>query len=288
MNKTIYLATIKKILKHKFVCVMLVFMGIIVPMTMILSPERPSVTSVEAWDAFAVSTVVGLMIVTASNAIGNTLTLGGRSDYMPLIVTRPLHRFQYVLSKFFALATMMIVVSLTQHTILWLSGAYLKWGITTDMIATGYAERIISSFAVSSVLTLIYLLPTQAMVLCGIISFEIATGINVFAMSISMPLPETTSDITYYIADVLGANAWGKTCLLPALFGGTAMSSINQFGTVIVNLSNFLAPQIHLYDMLNARPFSWTPFLEVASNIFIALALATMVLNAREYHYDTD
>jgi hypothetical protein len=138
------------------------------------------------------------------------------------------------------------------------------------------------------VLTMIYLLPSQSMVLCGILAFEVATGISVFALSISVPMPETTSDITTMTATILGADAWARITLLPAIFGGNALGSIQQYATVLINVSNFLAPQIHLYDMIESRPFLWTPFLEVISNILVALTIATAVLNSREYHYDTD
>lgn len=288
MNKTIYLATIRKILKFKFVCFMLVVMGLLMPMTLILSSERPSVTSVESWDAFAVSTVIGLIIVTATNAIGNTLTLGGRSDYMPLIVTRPLHRFQYVTAKWLALATIISVVSLTQHVLLSASGTYEKWGLTAEMIACNTGDRILSALCIASILTLIYLLPSQSLVLCGIIGFEISAGISFFSMSIAVPMPETAGSISDMVATIFGIDTFCKNCLFPAIFGGTATTSIQQYVTVVMNLSSFFAPQINLYDIIMSRPFKWTPLLEIASNILVSLTLASMVLNAREYHYDSD
>ena len=130
MNKAIYLETIKKILRQRFVVFVLFAMGLLIPMALILSPEPPSVNTIEGWDAFAVSTVVGLITVTASNAIGSSLTIGGRSDYMPLIITRPMHRYQYVISKWLALATIIAVVSTVQHMLFTISGAYAKWGLT--------------------------------------------------------------------------------------------------------------------------------------------------------------
>ncbi len=288
MNKAIYLETIKKILRQRFVVFVLFAMGLLIPMALILSPEPPSVNTIEGWDAFAVSTVVGLITVTASNAIGSSLTIGGRSDYMPLIITRPMHRYQYVISKWLALATIIAVVSTVQHMLFTISGAYAKWGLTENMIVTIFIERIISALSVSSVLTMIYLLPTQSMVLCGIIAFEMATGFSILAMNIAVPLPDTASEVSELVASIIGLDTWAQTKLLPSIFGGNAVGSVQQYVTVINNLSNFLAPQIHVFDILEARPFVWSALMEPFSNILIALTIATAVLNAREYHYDVD
>ncbi len=288
MNRAIYEETVRKILKQKFVLFMLFAMGLLLPASMILSPETPAVTSVEGWDAFAVSTVIGLITVTASNAIGNSLTIGGRSDYMPLIFTRPIHRYQYVISKWLALSTIIIVVSVIQHLLLTVSGAYTRWGLTDTMILVGFFERLISALSVASVLTMIYLLPSQSMVLCGIIAFELATGISILAMSIAVPMLETASTISTELATILGIDSWAHATLLPAIFGGNALSSLHQYVAAVINLANFLAPQIHLYNILEARPFVWSALLEPISNILISLTIATAVLNAREYHYDVD
>lgn len=288
LSKPIYLQTIKKILNHKMIMFALIMLGFFIPFSLILNPQNPSVSAVESWDAFSISAMSALLIVTATNSIGTALTLGGRSDYMPLIVTRPLHRFQYIIAKWLALSTVIVAVSLLQHTILTVSGAYARWGLTNEMILAGFPERIISGLSVASVLTMIYSLPKQSLVLCGIIAFEIATGISIFSMSIAVPLPEQTSDVSSTIVTILGGDQWAKTTLLPAIFGGRAFSSVQQYATVLVNVANFLAPQIHLYDMFTAKPFLWTPFLEVASNMLLSLTIASAILNAREYHYDSD
>jgi ABC-type transport system involved in multi-copper enzyme maturation permease subunit len=288
MNKTIYLATLKKITNHKLVMVILVAVACLIPIGLILSPENPGVTTMEGWDAFAVSTICALIIVTTTNSIGTTFSMGGRSDYMPLIVTRPIHRFQYVISKWLALTTVITIVSLTQQIMFTVSGAFTRWGLTDEMIAAGFIERILSSLSVASVLTMVYCLPRQSLVLCGVIAFEIATGISIFSLSIAVPMPETSSDISALITDILGCDIWLKEKFLPALFGDLGSYSISQYATVLVNVANFLAPQVHVYDMLKARPFLWTPFLEIISNVLLSLTIASAILNAREYHYDTD
>jgi hypothetical protein len=288
LNKPIYLLTLKKILNHKIILFVLLILGFLIPISLIINPRNPSVSAVETWDAFAISAMSALLIVTATNSIGSALTLGGRSDYMPLIVTRPLHRFQYVIAKWLALSTVIIAVSLLQHTLLTVGGAYSRWGLSNDMILAGFPERIVSALSVASVLTMIYSLPKQGLVLCGIIAFEVATGISIFSMSIAVPLPEQTSDVSWTIVTILGGDEWARTVLLPAIFGGRAFSSIQQYATILVNLANFLAPQVHIYDMFMARPFLWTPFLEVVSNILLSLTIASAILNAREYHYDSD
>ncbi len=288
MNKTIYLTTTKKILKHKFVMFMFFVIGVLAPLTMAFDPKGPASTTIEGWDAFAVSALFGILIVTATNAIGNTLALGGRTDYMPLIVTRPLHRYQFVIAKWMALTTVVGAVSLLQHMILWLTGGYHNWGLTSDMISFLLFERILSVFSVSAVLTLIYLLPTQSMILSGILAFELATGFSIFALNLTVPLKETSSDIFSLLMDILGVTEWLKATLLPAIFGGNASQSLTQYIMVLDKVCGFLAPQFHLYDIFSVRPIQLAPFLEILSNLLIALALANLIINAREYHYDVD
>lgn len=288
MNKTIYLITTKKILKHKFVMFMFFVIGVLAPSVMAMDPKGPTLTTIEGWDAFAISALFGIMIVTATNAIGNTLSLGGRTDYMPLIVTRPLHRYQFVTAKWLALATVVGAVSLLQHLILWLTGAYQHWGLTSSMISFMFFERILSVISVSAVLTLIYLLPSQGMILSGILAFELATGFSLFALNLTVPMKETSSDIFSLLMDILGVTEWLKTTLLPAIFGGNASQSLTQYLTVLDKVCGFLAPQFHLYDIFSVHPVQWAPFLEIISNALIALALANLIINAREYHYDVD
>jgi hypothetical protein len=66
------------------------------------------------------------------------------------------------------------------------------------------------------------------------------------------------------------------------------LQSIGQYMLVLTNLSYFLAPQVHVYDILAAHPFRWTTPLSILSNMMLALTFATLVLNSREYHYDSD
>ncbi len=288
MNKTIYLTTTKKIIKHKFVMFMFFVIGIIAPLAMALDRKGPATTTIEGWDPFAVSALFGILVVTATNAVGNTLALGGRTDYMPLIVTRPMHRYQFVIAKWMALATVVGTVSVLQHVLLWATGAYTSWGLTNDMISMLLFERILSVFSVTAVLTLIYLLPTQGMILSGILAFELATGFSIFALNLTVPLKETSSDIFSLLVDILGISDWAKTTFLPAIFGGNASQSLTQYITVLDKVCGFLAPQFHLYDIFSVHPIRWAPLLEIITNILIALALANLIMNAREYHYDVD
>ncbi len=288
MNTTIYLTTLKKVMKNNFVIFMLFVFAVLGPVAISLSPADPSITSGDAFDAFLNSALVGLFVITTSNIIGSALTIGGRSDYMPLIVTRPLHRFQYVLSKWLALATIILIVSLTQQLIYTCTGAYARWGMTPSMISLGFPERVISALCVGSVLTLIYLLPKQQMVLVGIVSFEAATIFSMFNYSLNIPMSSSSSKLAEMYAAILGIDTWAKTQLLPSIFGGNALDSLHQYMLTLSSVCNFLAPQVFVYDIFYARPFQWLPVLEVSSNTLLALTLATLVLNAREYHYDSD
>jgi|AGTN01.1.fsa_nt_gi hypothetical protein len=124
MNVTIYLATIQKILRRKIVAGILFFMGVIVPVCCAALPPSYPVEAVNGWDGYTLAVLGGLIVVTSSNCIGSTLSVGGRSDYMPLLITRPIHRFHYVTSKWLALSTVIGAVSLSQHFILLLTGSF--------------------------------------------------------------------------------------------------------------------------------------------------------------------
>lgn len=288
MNVTIYLATIRKILRHRLIAAMLVFMGVLVPLCCAALPANYPVEAVNGWDGYTIAVLGGLIVVTASNCIGSTLSVGGRSDYMPLLITRPMHRFHYVTSKWLALSTVIGAVSLSQHFILLLTGSFTKWTLTPEMIACDFIERVVATLCIASVLTLIYLLPTQNLVLSGIIAFELAMMFNVLSLTFVIPLSATSADLSSLTLQILGIDHWLKDTLFPAIFGASAVQSVSQYTTVCIGLANFLSPNLHPYDLFTARPFMWAGILEAASNVLLALTLATAVLNAREYHYDSD
>lgn len=287
MNRTIYSETVLKICRHKFVMVSLFLIALAGPIldrNREIAPMMPTVSPV---DPNTVSILLGFFVVTITSCVGS-LTLGGRSDYMPLIVTRPLHRFQYVVAKWLALATVIAAVTLTQATILLLAGNFSHSGLTPLMIAAEFFDRIVAALTISSIFTFIYLLPNQSCILVGIVAFELAIGIRMVPASMVFPQSGSNADITLMELQIMGTLDWLTREIIPVLFGGSALQGFESYMSLLYQGANFLAPKVDTYDLLTARPFYFTPILETVSNTLIALAGATAIVNAREYHYDAD
>ncbi|MBK9144318.1 MAG: hypothetical protein IPM23_17615 [Candidatus Melainabacteria bacterium] len=287
MNRTIYTETILKICRHKFVMVSLFLIALAGPILDSNKDITPMMPTVSAVDPNTVSILLGFFVVTITSCVGS-LTLGGRSDYMPLIVTRPLHRFQYVVAKWLALATVIAAVTVTQAIILLFTGSFGHSGLTPLMIAAAFLDRIVAALTISSIFTFIYLLPNQSCILVGIVAFELAIGIRMVPASMVFPQSGSNADITMMELQIMGTLDWLTREIIPVLFGGSALQGFESYMSLLYQGASFLAPKVDTYDLITARPFYFTPLLEAVSNTLIALTCATAIVNAREYHYDAD
>lgn len=288
MNWTIYKETVLKICRHKFIMAFMIMIAISGPALSNANHLSVVLPPVNAVDPFTVSVLLGFLIVTITSCIGSSISMGGRSDYMPLIVTRPVPRFHYVISKWLALATIMASVTLCQNLIITLSLTTGSWGLTPEMIACSYLDRIVAALTISSIFTFLYLLPNQTCILVGIVAFELAIGIKMMPMTMVFPQSASNTDIAYMQLQILGTMDWLSNTVLPTLIGGSAVESFQSYMTLLYQSANFLAPKVDTYDLVTARPFFFSPVLEVISNTLIALTCATLIVNSREYHYDAD
>lgn len=283
MNRTIYLQSIKKIITHKWIAMVLLFTALVVPFSA-TSPRSP----ITLYDSFTVATLLGLIVSTTTSVIGSAFSVGGRSDYMPLIITRPMTRLTYVVSKWLALSTVIATVSVTQMLIIYLMGSTTEWGWSNTMVACSFVERILVALAQSAVFTMIYLLPTQNMALTGLLIFELVLGLSVIPIFFVIPSTESATSLAMLPLEISGTLECFNKQILPTILGGHALQSQEQYQQILMTIMDFFAPRFHVYDIVTARPFQWEPPLRVIGNTLIAICLASAILNSREYHYDVD
>lgn len=286
MNSTIYLNTLKKILKHKFVLMALVLSIFLVPLSSIESTPLLKTASIR--DSYLVSFVLTMLIVTLTSPFPATISMSSRMDYMPLIVTRPIPRWTYVIAKWLALSTVIGGTLLLQQILYYFISLAQPINITPVMYLCDSIDRVLVALSLSSVITFVYLLPTELSILAGIVAIQLGAATHVIPISLGVPQTDSTATVYDYAIHIFEADSLMKEKILPILMGGAFGDNLEIYANAFRNFTQFMAPNIHTYDLLNARPFQLSPFLQIFSNISLALFLATVTLNAREFHYDTD
>ena len=287
MNKTIYLNTLKKILKHKFVLTLIVLMSVAMPLNLV-TPSASGIDTNTLRDSFLTIFLLGMLIITLTNPFPVTISMSGRMDYMPLIVTRPVNRWQYVVSKWLALSTVLCGTTVIQE-IIYAACLYIKDNdFNTLVIASSLLDRVLIGMSMSSVLTFVYLLPTEMTILIGILAIQLAAATHLFPLGFATAHTETSETATVMTFKILGLYEWFNDKIFPVLFGSGSQESVGDYLKFFHEFAQFMAPNIHTYDLLTARPLFLSPLLQIVSNISIALLAATITLNVREFHYDTD
>lgn len=287
MNKTIYLNTIRKILKHKFVITILIVTTFCVPFAT-LGPNEDYLKLASIKDSFLTVFVVGMLIITLTNPFPVTISMSGRMDYMPLIITRPIPRWHYVCSKWLALSTILCGMTITQQVLFTIINIVQVKDLTTMTVLCSFLDRVLIGMSMSSILTFVYLMPTEMTILIGILAIQIAAATHLLPTGLVFPQSESSDTATDMTLRIFGFNQWLQEKIYPIIFGSSSRESLSNYTELFKHCTQFLAPNIYTYDLFKARPLYLTPLLQVLSNTALALVFATITLNVREFHYDSD
>lgn len=292
LSKGILIFTILKIARNPFLILMACLLGIGVPLCMSLVPPSPfDAAEPTAIDSYFCALIFAFVVVTSSNCVGNAVSVGGRGDYLPLIFTRPLNRYTFVISKWIAIAIAVASVSLLQYTIMFVTGALEARCMTQEMIACGFIERVTDSLSVAATMMFVYLLPTQTHVLIGILVVEFAVFYRALSQVsfVTAPTGGTAYDIVH-LAEALGVKQWFEKVVAPLVFGPGATIPLEELGQLFKVLIDFLSPTLNIYDLLGPDPVSncWLPLAKWLFNVSLAVLLTVAIVNAREYHYGAD
>ena len=287
MNTTIYANTLAKILKHKFTMTFIILLVFGIPLSQI-SPGSSELQNNAAHDPYLLILLMGMMVTTLSCPFPLTLNMSRRMDCMPLLVTRPIPRWQYITAKWLAMSTVLCGASILQQVFNVLIGHFGTLEMTPLMILCSFIDRLMIGMGVSAVMTMVYMLPSEMAVLTGVLAMQIAAANHLFSASISVVSFEAVDKLRVMIWDIFGVSDFVNSKLLPLLLGATSQERLQNYVGFFNEFSLFMAPNINTYDLLRAEPICLAPLLQITSNIALCLFLATVVLNVREFHYDSD
>ena len=287
MNTTIYLKKKKKILKHKFTMTFIILLVFGIPLSQI-SPGSSELQNNAAHDPYLLILLMGMMVTTLSCPFPLTLNMSRRMDCMPILVTRPIPRWQYITAKWLAMSTVLCGASMLQQLFSVLIGHFGTLEMTPLMILCSFIDRLMIGMGVSAVMTMVYMLPSEMAVLTGVLAMQIAAANHLFSASISVVSFEAVDKLRVMIWDIFGVSDFVNSKLLPLLLGATSQERLQNYVGFFNEFSLFMAPNINTYDLLRAEPICLAPLLQITSNIALCLFLATVVLNVREFHYDSD
>lgn len=190
--------------------------------------------------------------------IGNTRSLNN-GEYLSLLFTRPLSRFEYVMSKWTICSVFVSVIVLIGFASF--AVAESLQGRTAGQIFSVYtmANVILNAFGA-----------TAAIVLLN--SFPPKVGITVFMLIIYGSM----------LGAVMAEKELAKAQDSMAAFFFTAITQSCAF----VRAS--ASPYIDTYSVFTALDFSWTPLLTYLSNVSLFLLIAVLILNKREFFYASE
>lgn len=202
---------------------------------------------------------MGISYMFIQDNIANTRQLND-GEYLALLFSRPLTRFQYVVSKWLAGATGVFVIMLLNLVCFNLAQLVQSHSALVAIDAWSVGDLLLNSLSYSALMVLIR-------------SFPLRLGVAVFVILVYIS----------FIGSALNFSTNSFAGELPVMhYTFLALSSTASF------LRAFVFPSLQLYDVVNTTRFSWLPILNFASNLTLYLVFAGMILNRREFSYGED
>lgn len=280
----VYQFTILKLARNPFVQLMAALMTIALP----LATLDATSTDIDRGDSFIFCLLLAIVTVSSANPVGSWFSMGGKGDYMPLILTRPMSRFALVISKWLALTTFLAFYSFMQLGISCVAGLPQREGWTAIMVASAFLDRLFDASSIAAWFVFIFLLPNQFLVLSSMVVLELAAFIRMF-LNYSMVVPSLSGqDVLPKVFSTTGAGPWVMHNIVPFFTASDISGSLNMVTVVSVLLQEFLAPQLDVYDTLMVSPFSFEPVVSYFFNLSLVLLLAGIIMDKREFNYATE
>lgn len=281
--------TLVKVFRNPFVVLVLLSSTFFLPVVILAGTSQPkAMLETNPADSYVYSLLLAMIVVSNSNPVGSWFSMGGRGDFLPLIITRPISRFSFVISKWLALTIILGGCSALHFIFLLLLGfaTNLEW--TPFMVVAGLLERILDAASVSAWFIFIFLLPSQFLVLVGLVILEIAAFAKVFLQFGTFRITTPGMVLLNELTNNLGISEWVKTAIFPILSVGDISSSLNTAWIITRWLGDFLSPRLPIYDLIGTDQIVLEPVLNYFFNVLLVLVLASLVMEKREFHYASE
>jgi len=248
--------------------------------------EVPQSVHVDAAASYPCALLFGLTLIVSQNIAGSVSSQAGGSDYLPLILSRPISRSSYVLSKLLALVTLILVVSILQFCVLnFLYLCLVSHGNHIDPTITVCAlgERILDAFSVSIALVMVSLLPTRQMFGFGVIALELI-ALNRLFFDFDFYSP-ATSDLFTDSLIRSGLFNWLHAQIFWILPWRDLIYPFQFAFTFIGGVFDIIGPRFFVYDFFTNAAFDWLPLFNYLFNISAGLMVCLIMINSRDFNY---
>lgn len=285
INRAIYLFTLRRMAKN-YVFYFIAFGFIFLLPISTLAEQATSTMHNDAVSSYTCSLLFGLSIIVSQNIAGSGAAQGGGSDYLPLILSRPITRAQYIFTKWIALATVVGTVSMLQFAMLSVFGETSLHHWTDLMVVCAFFERILDALSVCIALVLVSLFPTRQLFGYGVIGLELI-GLNhiVFDFDFYVPSSVANTASTMNALNQIGVTGWFKHSVFP-LISMTSFDTTIEFMTVVLSqLSDFIAPRFFVFDFVSNFTFDLYPLISYLMNLCVGLLICLLLLNWRDINY---
>ncbi len=285
ISKAIYLYTLKRMAKHYVFYVIAFGFVFLLPLTT-LADQASSTAHNDAVSSYTCALLFGLSIIVSQNIAGSGAAQGGGSDYLPLILSRPISRAQYIFTKWLALSTVVGAVSLLQFLMLCMLGETTSHHWTTFMVFCAFIERMLDALSICIALVLVSLLPTRQLFGYGVIGLELI-GLNHLVFDFDFYVPAYSSSTTGVLKQ-LGINDWLNKHFFPLLTTSSFESTLASLNTLVGQLSDLIAPRFFVFDFLTNSTFDIYPLVTYLMNLCVGLVLCNVLLNWRDINYASE
>lgn len=281
ISAAIYIYSLRQLAKNYVFYIIAFGVIVLMPLSTIIDKTALN-TQLDLVSSYPCALLFGLSLIVSQNIVSGNFAQGA-SDYLPLILSRPITRAQYVITKLFALMTVVVCVSLLQATMLFAIGDAYTHHWTNSLIICSVIQRVIDSISVCVALLLVSLLPTRQLFGFGVIVLELV-GLSHLALDFDMYTPPTASALHGALAHT-GISAWLNQYLFP-LVTVSDFSSLKQLTfTLMTQLADLIAPRFFVFDFLTNTNFDLCPLIIYLMNLSIGLILSLLLLNTRDINY---
>jgi hypothetical protein len=259
MSKAVFLFTILAKFSNLSSVFNLVFLAVLAPVifSSVALDGRTADTLISIVSGPTLAMLISYTFI--QDNVANTRQMND-GEYLSLLFSRPLARWQYVVSK-------------------WLAGAVGVFCIMSCDIVSFNCAQIVQSrntliqADVWTIANLAFNSLGYSALMVVIRSFPMRLGLTVFFILVYISLigPAFNFSMTSY-----------ESMLPLAYYFFQTVASVSNL------LQQFIYPGIDVYDVFDSARFSVLPFVSYVSNVLLYLLLATILLNRREFSYGED
>lgn len=265
MSQAIFKFTLLSCCLDRIKLIYIVLLGLIVPVAMKLVSYLNGASDSQTFEMLTGSVgvafiMIGLCLGLAGS--GASSQSGRGAEYLPLVLTRPITRSEYVFTKWLTFSLIGGSLAAFQNLLVGLLGLAFGDGFTPYVVAMTMLERMLDASLIAAALILVLIARHWLFQIASVLFFYI------WMMAQTMP-PVSISN-------------GGASAADQAAIEGTRLMLI--FSRI---MGDMILPTINLYDALNSPFFPWLRVLAYLSAITLYLAIAIGFMNRKEFFYGT-